>query len=90
MSNTPDLRVAEVARAGNLVMATCLDCWHSGVFDPRILMATCGDEVTLGDLEKRLKCRCGSRRCDAGVRLGETWHAKAPTKWPAPRGADTK
>lgn len=62
--------LADVIRNRNLVLATCLDCWHQRVLDPLPLARRCGTEATLEDVAHRLRCSCGSARCHAGVRLG--------------------
>lgn len=77
---SPPPSLAEIGRVGNLIIATCLSCWHQSVLEPRLLASACGAELTLEQLRKRLRCRCGSRRCHAGVRSGEMGR-------PAPAGS---
>lgn len=77
MLNRAPLLLADVIRDRNLVLATCLDCWHQRVLDPLPLARCCGAGATLADLARRLRCGCGSARCHVGVRLGEMGYAGA-------------
>lgn len=72
--------LGEVVAGGNLIMATCLDCWRQRVLEPQPLAARLGAGADLGRVAARLRCACGSRRCHAAVRLGEMGMPGAPKR----------
>jgi hypothetical protein len=54
--------LSDACRAQRMLWAFCLYCGHGQRFDPRNLMALNG-EVTLVELQRKLKCRrCKYRR----------------------------
>ncbi len=53
-----------------LLVITCAACTHERRAYPHLLARICGWDVTLQDLEKRMRCsKCGNKRC--GVRAIE-------------------
>ncbi|MPY70901.1 MAG: hypothetical protein GEU92_12520 [Alphaproteobacteria bacterium] len=54
--------LSDACRARRLLWAFCLACGHAHRVDPRKVMLLAG-ELTLRDLQKRLKCeRCRQKR----------------------------
>ncbi len=62
------LTLGEAAGGGHPLIATCLACWHERRFDAAALAAAHGNATSIDDVAKRLRCRCGARRCVLGVR----------------------
>ena len=61
------------------LIATCLSCWRERRFpDTTVLAARWGNDASIDDVARRMRCRCGARNCVLGVR-------PAPPPPPLPR-----
>ena len=73
------LSIGEADAAQHPLIATCLSCWHERRdLDTTALAAIWGSDVSIDDVAKRMRCKCGARNCVLGVR-------PAPPLLPLPR-----
>ena len=72
--------LCEITAGRNLLLATCLNCWHQRVLEPRDLERRFGARRSLAELAPLLRCLCGARRAWLSVRLGTMGFPPAATQ----------